>query len=46
MAATMVEKCTWRLILLVFCVQFYAGVIVVVAENRLISIINDNIVYF
>ena len=46
MAAAMVEKCVWRFILLVFCAQFYAGVIVVVAENRLISIINDNIVDF
>ena len=38
----MVEKCVWRLILLVFCAKFYAGVIVVVAENRLIGTIKDN----
>ena len=36
----MVEKCVWRLILIVFCVQFYVGVIIAVAENRLISNIN------
>jgi hypothetical protein len=40
-AATMVEKCIWRLILLVFCVSFCAGVFIVMAENRLISNIND-----
>ena len=39
---TMVERCIWRLILLVFFVQFYVGVIVIVAEYRLISNINDN----
>ncbi len=39
-AATMVEKCVWGLIWLVFCVYFYVGVIVVMAENRLISNIN------
>jgi hypothetical protein len=33
-AAAMVEKCFWRLILLVFCAYFYVGVIVVVTENR------------
>jgi hypothetical protein len=33
----MVEKCVWRLILVVFCVHFYRGVIIVMAENWLIS---------
>ena len=41
MAAAMVEKCIWRLNFLVFCVQFYAGIIIVVVENRLISNINQ-----
>ncbi len=38
----MVEKCVWRLILLVFCAKFYVGVIVIVAGNKLLSNINDN----
>jgi hypothetical protein len=40
MAADMAEKCVWRLILITFCVLFYMGAIIVVAENRLISNIN------
>ena len=41
-AAIMVVKCIWWLILLVFCVLFNAGV-VIMAENRLLGTINDNI---
>jgi hypothetical protein len=40
-AAAMVEKCIWRLILLVFCEILYVVLHgVVVAENKLISTIN------
>jgi hypothetical protein len=43
-AAMMVETCIlWRLIfVLVFCMLFYVETITVIAENRIISIININ----
>ncbi len=40
--AAVVEKCVWRLILLVFCALFYVDASAV-EGNWLMSIINDNI---
>jgi hypothetical protein len=41
MVTTMVEKCNWWLILLVYCVWFHIDAIVVAAENSLIGTINS-----
>ena len=43
MTAAMVEKCMWRLILLVFCMLFYLDTIAAITESRILGSINDNI---